>query len=264
LNGTDEVKVFVGYRSAAGREQVEALTDSNQIPSYHDFHEVKAVAVRLPKAKLMKLARSSEIEYIEGNSRVFPLSALGADHVPYGIKLTQNDPRSGLDSFRRRNNPPKCSSSTVFRVAIVDSGVAVSHPDLACYPKNENARNCMGRTFGLSSTDDHWYDALLAIHGTHVAGTIGAVLNNQGIVGMIPDNNICYVFARVFGEDGSADFSDVLDAVRWAVSSDGGGAKIVNLSLGGAYYEKTSERVLQNLYDQGKADSQSGRGARRS
>jgi serine protease len=216
---------------------------------------VNAVAVRLPKAKLKKLARSSEIEYIEGNNRVFPLGAFGSDQVPYGITLTQNDPRSGLDSFRIRNNPPRCSSSAVFRVAIVDSGVAVSHPDLACSPKNENARNCVGRSFGLSSTDEHWYNARRAIHGTHVAGTIGAILNNQGIVGMIPDNNICYVFARVFGEDGSADFSDVLDAVRWAVSSDGGRTKVVNLSLGGASYEKTSERVLQRLYEQGKADN---------
>jgi subtilisin family serine protease len=249
LEDDDTVSVFVGYRSKVGREQVSNLS-SHDIPSQHDFDEVGAVAVRLPKAKLKKLAKSSEINYIEGNSRVYPLQAF-SDQVPYGITMSQASPLED-DAFRIRRNPPSCSSSSVLKVAIIDSGVAVAHPDLACYPKNESSMNCVGRTFGLSSSDDDWYNAQLAFHGTHVAGTIGALANNVGTVGMIPDNDVCYVFARVFGETGGADFSDVLDAVRWSISSDGGGATIVNLSLGNADYSKTSESLLQSIHDQGK------------
>lgn len=249
LEDDDAVSVFVGYGSKAGRDQVKELA-SHDIPSQHDFDEVGAVAVTLPKKKLKKLAKSSEIKYIEGNSRVYPLQAY-SDQVPYGITLSQASPLED-DAFRIRRTPPSCSSSSVFKVAIIDSGVAVTHPDLACYPKNESSLNCVGREFGLSSSDDHWYDAQLAFHGTHVAGTIGALANNVGTVGMIPDNDVCYVFARVFGESGGADFSDVLDAVRWAISSDGGGATVVNLSLGNADYSKTVESLLQSIHDQGK------------
>jgi Subtilase family len=249
LEDDDAVSVFVGYRSKTGREQVKKFA-SHDILSQHDFDEVGAVAVKLPKGKLKKLAKSSEINYIEGNSRVYPLQTF-SDQVPYGIIMSQASPLD-VDAFRIRRSPPSCSSSDVLKVAIVDSGVAVTHPDLACYPKNESSVNCVGRTFGLSSSDDHWYDAQLAFHGTHVAGTIGALANNVGTVGMIPDNDVCYVFARVFGESGGADFSDVLDAVRWAISSDGGGATVVNLSLGNADYSKTCETLLQSIHDQGK------------
>lgn len=75
-------------------------------------------------------------------------------------------------------------------------------------------------------------------HGTHVAGTIGALSNNgQGVAGV--DWNAKILPVRVLGKCGGYT-SDIVDGVRWAaglavdsVPSNANPAKVLNLSLGG-------------------------------
>ncbi len=76
-------------------------------------------------------------------------------------------------------------------------------------------------------------------HGTHVAGTIGAVTNNsQGVAGVNWHARILSV--RVLGKCGGTT-SDIVDGVRWAaglavtgVPANANPAKVLNLSLGGS------------------------------
>ncbi|MBV9214088.1 MAG: S8 family serine peptidase, partial [Actinobacteria bacterium] len=105
-------------------------------------------------------------------------------------------------------------------VAVVDSGVDLSHPDLrgqliggtdlvkgggACKgPQDENG------------------------HGTHVAGIIAADTNNGiGVAGTAPGAKIMPV--RVLGADGSGDVATADKGIRWAANH---GARVINLSLG--------------------------------
>lgn len=104
-------------------------------------------------------------------------------------------------------------------VAVVDSGVDLTHPDLAgvavVAPRNE--------TFNNTDVTDIYG------HGTHVAGTIFARTNNAtGIAGIAPDSTLMPI--KVLDGNGSGFFSDVLDGVDWARTH---GADIINLSLGG-------------------------------
>ncbi len=104
-------------------------------------------------------------------------------------------------------------------VAVVDTGVDLTHPDLAgvtvVAPRNE--------TFNTTDVTDP------VGHGTHVAGTIFARANNgTGIAGIAPDSSLMPI--KVLDGDGSGFFSDVLDAVDWARTH---GADVINLSLGG-------------------------------
>jgi subtilisin family serine protease len=120
-------------------------------------------------------------------------------HVPEAWPTTTGDPR--------------------VVVAVIDSGVDLTHPDLAgvtvVAPRNET----------FNTTDVH--DDLG--HGTHVAGTIFARADNgAGIAGIAPDSALMPI--KVLDGDGSGFFSDVLDAVDWARTH---GADIINLSLGG-------------------------------
>src|SRR5215471_2859078 len=102
-------------------------------------------------------------------------------------------------------------------VAVVDTGVDSSHPDLAGKVVGQkNYANCQPGPdcFG---------------HGTHVAGIIAANTNNGiGVAGMCP---LCRILSvRVLDETGSGTFSDVISGVTYAANS---GARIINLSLGG-------------------------------
>lgn len=112
-------------------------------------------------------------------------------------------------------------------VAVVDTGVQQSHPDLAGqvldrhYYLHDNGGN---KAFeGAGSTSDP------SSHGTHVAGTVAALSNNSsGVSGAAPGVEILPV--QVLCGDGGGFSSDVADGITWAVDN---GAKVINLSLGG-------------------------------
>jgi hypothetical protein len=104
-------------------------------------------------------------------------------------------------------------------VAVIDSGVDLTHPDIAGVtvvdPRNEIWNN-------TDVADDNG-------HGTHVAGTIIARTNNAtGIAGIAPGSSLMPI--KVLDADGQGFVSDVIDGVDWARTH---GADIINLSLGG-------------------------------
>lgn len=139
-------------------------------------------------------------------------------------------------------------------VAVIDSGI-VKHPDLDAnvlpgydfITEPSIARDGNGRD--SDPTDQgNWEEAGVCDadseasesnwHGTHVAGSIAAIMNNKrGIVGVAPNSKILPV--RALGMCGGYD-SDIADAMVWAaggtvegVPANSNPAKIINLSLGG-------------------------------
>ncbi|KMQ75745.1 S8 family serine peptidase [Marinobacter subterrani] len=69
-------------------------------------------------------------------------------------------------------------------------------------------------------------------HGTHVAGTVAAAVNNKGGAGVAFGASLVPV--RVLGEGGSGTLADLLQAMQWVLGdASGPRAKVVNLSLGG-------------------------------
>ncbi|RJK97954.1 S8 family serine peptidase [Vallicoccus soli] len=125
-------------------------------------------------------------------------------------------------------------------VAVVDTGVDATHPDLA------------GRTVA-------GYDAVTGTalapgaardpdgHGTHVAGILGATVGNGvGVEGLLPQARIMPV--RVLGEDGSGTDADVAEGVVWAAEH---GARVVNLSLGGAGASSVLAAAVRHAHARG-------------
>lgn len=104
-------------------------------------------------------------------------------------------------------------------VAIVDSGVDASHPDLQGHvlPGYDFVNN------DTDAYDDHG-------HGTHVAGIVAAAANNGiGSVGICPNCRILPV--KVLNENNVGNWSGVAAGILYAVDE---GARIINLSLGGS------------------------------
>jgi len=125
-------------------------------------------------------------------------------------------------------------------VAVVDTGVYLNHAELqgniwfnqrekdgvAGVDDDGNGFIDDVNGWDFSGNDNDPSD--LNGHGTHVAGIIGALKdNNKGIVGIAPETDIMAV--RVLDGSGSGSWSDVSDGVRYAASM---GAKVINLSLG--------------------------------
>ncbi len=115
-------------------------------------------------------------------------------------------------------------------VAIVDSGIDLSHPDLAT--KVESGSTYLGcGTQGCGNGD--WLSGpterrgSASPHGTHVAGIVGAATGNgRGMAAVAPDAKLLAV--KVLDEEGGS-FSDIGLGIRYAADR---GAKVINLSLG--------------------------------
>ncbi|MGH2844694.1 MAG: S8 family serine peptidase, partial [Thermoleophilaceae bacterium] len=124
-------------------------------------------------------------------------------------------------------------------IAVVDTGVDLTHPDIApnlWSNPGEGANgvdddgsgvvdDVRGADFisGDGDPDDHQF------HGTHVAGTAAAVDGNgQGIAGVAPDARIMAV--RALDGDGAGTSAGIADGIVYAAVE---GAGVINLSLGG-------------------------------
>lgn len=114
------------------------------------------------------------------------------------------------------------------RVAIVDGGIYSAHPDLAGNIDVAASRSFVpGQPFN-NDTGTFW-------HGTHVAGIVAAIDNNTGVVGIAPGATIVGVKAL---HNGSGSFGAVISAILYAatpLSAGGGGADIINMSLGAVF-----------------------------
>jgi subtilisin family serine protease len=149
------------------------------------------------------------------------------------------------------------STGKGIKVAVIDSGVDVDHPDLI-----PNLDRADSHDFGCNddnpdddSTERDGEGKLIKGHGTHVSGTMAAVANNNiGVAGVAPDVKLMGL--KVFPSNASCGNSlsfltNVPSAINWAVSH---GAKVINLSLsefnvGGL--AGSTETPCNNAYAQG-------------
>jgi subtilisin family serine protease len=108
-------------------------------------------------------------------------------------------------------------------VAVIDTGIDVDHPDLNV---STVGKNCAG---GPTSKFDDGNG-----HGTHVAGTIGAIDNDFGVVGVAPGVDLYAV--KVLKNGGIGFRSDIICGIDWVTENavgNGGQISVANMSIGG-------------------------------
>jgi len=144
---------------------------------------------------------------------------------------TDGKPSSGAVSTQSQTLPTgidridaegKANKGAGVHVAIIDTGIQTSHPDLKT--NIAGGKNC---STGKSYNDGNG-------HGTHVAGTIAALDNGAGVVGVAPEAKLWAV--RVLNNSGSGTWSTVICGIDFVTSKapkNGGPITVANLSLGG-------------------------------
>ena len=185
--------------------------------------------------------RRYEIPVSRSGKFVDELSA-SAPVIAAGIvnrRHTLNDPRFGEQWGLSRLDVPKVRELGTGKdviVAVIDTGVDGSHPELA------------GRVLPGIDLVDEGGDGRTDPngHGTHVAGVIAASVDGSGIEGLAPEAKILPI--RVLGRDGSGDDADVAFGILWAVRN---GAKVINLSLGGTDIDPLLEDAVKQATSAG-------------
>ncbi|HAA86567.1 MAG TPA: peptidase S8 [Kosmotogaceae bacterium] len=130
------------------------------------------------------------------------------------------------------------TGSQLVVVAVIDSGVDFSHPDL----------QGVFYDTGWDFVDKDAFPQDLHGHGTHVAGTIAALTNNgEGVAGVAwgGEDGVKILPIRVLNEAGRGTADDVFDGIIYAVEH---GARIINLSLGAPNGSKAIWEAVQYAY----------------
>jgi subtilisin len=149
------------------------------------------------------------VRWVQQDRRV----SIDAQTTPTGINRANADasPTAAINGVDQRVNVD---------VAVIDTGADLSHPDLNI--NRAGAKNC---SIGAVNAND------LNGHGTHVSGTIGALDNAAGVVGMAPGARIWPV--KVLTDAGSGLNSDVICGIDY-VTANASQIEVANMSLGGA------------------------------
>jgi subtilisin family serine protease len=131
-------------------------------------------------------------------------SAPASQEVPWGIK---------------RVNAEKAWSVTRgegVKVCVIDTGIDMTHPDLAANVKG--GWNAISNSANFK--DDNG-------HGSHVSGTIAAIDNDFGVIGVAPKASLYGV--KVLDAGGSGTFDDVMAGMQWAIDNK---MQVASMSLG--------------------------------
>lgn len=220
-----ETSYNVGFSAPAGRNLALDLAGI----VVRRFASIDVVTIRAAEPAVDVLRGHPDVRYVEQNET---MHAIG-ESVPWGVDRVDADvvheAAETLDGDQTGDGAD---------VAIIDTGIDSDHPDLAA---NLGAGKavvecgegvaCLLNSGGLllSSSNDcnePWDDD--HDHGTHVAGTVGAVDNDRTVVGVAPEVTLHAV--KVLNCQGMGSFSDVAKGVEMVANE---GWDVGNMSLGG-------------------------------
>nr|WP_126764232.1 S8 family serine peptidase [Pseudidiomarina halophila]RUO52111.1 peptidase S8 [Pseudidiomarina halophila] len=221
--GNDKERVIIQFKpgSQANVEKAVARAGGNK---HVDLAKFDAMAVSVPAAALNGLRNNPNVVLVEEDSPRQLLSSQYEPGAPYGIAQVQADLVSDAGAGNRK-------------VCIIDSGYDLGHPDL----------QTSGVTGRFDSGSGNWYTDENG-HGTHVAGTIAALANGDGVIGVLPNGNLNLHIVKVFSASGWSYSSSLIAAADQCATE---GAQVINMSLGGSRANRTEERAFSQLNDAG-------------
>lgn len=216
-------RYVVGFAPGVSTVQVQAVAAGLANRPEHSYQTAfHGFSGQLTAAERSSLAADSRIAFIEPDIEFTAFAkppwaggggdgTTGGQEIPWGYDRIDADLNSG-------------NGGAGVTVAVIDTGIDLDHPDLA-------GNVLDGFNFvspGNPADDDNG-------HGTHVAGTIAAVDNTIGIVGVAPQATV--VAVKVLNRRGSGWLSDIIAGVEWVGDQNNDGdtgndIQVANMSLG--------------------------------
>jgi serine protease len=232
-----KARVFVQF-APKGKGAVENALKNAGAEFHYEFDELNTFAVSLPSAALDGISRNPNVVLVEEDSLRFPIGVMqsaysspAGQEIPYGIDMVQA--RDVWDANRDGVVDSGAVTASNRKICIIDSGFYSGHEDF-------QGINVSGFNGNLAWNQDG------SGHGSHVAGTIAAMNNALGVVGVTPGTVQLYI-VRVFGDDGAwAYSSSLIDA---AYKCRDAGANIISMSLGGSRSNITEKNGFDTLYN---------------
>ena len=245
-------ELLVKFKAGASEKEIEDLHKSlgSTVMGRMDGARLQKVKLRdgLSETEAIKLYSASPIvQTVERHALRYP-------------DVTPNDPyfadQWGLAKIHSPQAWEIAQGSQEVIVAVIDTGVDYSHPDLSqnIWTKDAEVKgvegvdddkdgfvdDSCGWDFGDQDAEPMDVDG----HGTHVAGIIAALANNgQGIAGICWRAKILVLKVQA---DGASEMESwaIVGAVRYAIDR---GVRLVNCSFGGEAYSQIEQSAFADL-----------------
>ncbi len=235
-------RVTPGLQPRQLYEQLGAFSvdlDDNQVRRLRAQNGIGSVEADRPIPAMPPVTVQPDEAELQGGPMPLQLTAYAnttsasGEILPWGVRAVW----SGIDVGSKGNIG---TGSTVF---VIDSGVLATTGDL-------NLNNAWSRSWiaGESAFSDG------VGHGTHVAGTIAALANGMGVVGVAPGAEV--VSLKVFANSGGvATITSIIDAINYAVGLINTNRLdrskvVINMSLGGGLSSSLTTAIV-NAANQG-------------
>jgi subtilisin len=214
----EPVDVLVTFYYQPGPDEIE-LIESLGGTVTTVYHIVPTIAVTVPSDAIDELENDPRVELVELDIVV---AGIAGQVLPWGVD------RVDAELVHPSNK------GTGVKIAILDTGVDLDHPDL------QVAGDVTFIEGTTSGDDDNG-------HGTLVAGIIGALDNDIGVIGVAPEASLYSV--KVLKEDGTGPMSSILSGIEWSVDNN---MQVINMSFGGGFeWTYSAREALQIAYDSG-------------
>jgi thermitase len=226
--------ILVRFKDSARQDvlnQLHADYGANVVATIPAIRVTHFQAAGSGLALLGHLRKRPDVEFAEFDSVVSTMQSAFVPNDPYYGTTYVTSHYGSIDQWGPRAVSAPAAwglteGSRSIVIAIVDTGVDDTHPDLAS--------KIVGEYSYVGTIKDGFG------HGTHVAGiAAGATNNNLGIAGMCPNCGILSV--KVLNDQGSGYTSDIAAGITYAASH---GARVISLSLGGGGRSETLHSAL--------------------
>jgi hypothetical protein len=191
-----------------GHDLLTKYTSKDEMEEVYET-AIQGFSATTDQVKMMK--SDANVKYVEEN-QIIKLSKDMAKKTSPGTKFTDYVP---WGVARVGGGESKYKGDNV--AWIIDSGIDATHPDL-------NVGDNRAKSFvpGETATTDS------SGHGTFIAGIIGAIAGNGGILGVAPGAKVIPV--KIFAADGTAYLDAIISAINWVAKKANSG-DVVNLSF---------------------------------
>ena len=245
-----EIRVAVGSADAQDtRRVIDYVRSHYDVQLRHHLHRLSVASFRLKNERqLERLRQDPALAAISDYVSRVGIATVPEGEVPYQIEAPGQaiggDDFSPNDPDYSKQWPIPCLQADkgwdIIRggdviIAIIDTGVDHTHEDIA-----PNYNSALDWDF-VNDDDDAMDDYG---HGTHVAGTASAVIDNGiGIAGAF---QATIMGVKVLNAQGSGYMDDVAAGIDHAVAN---GAAAINMSLGGPTAGETLTRACSAAYE---------------
>ena len=232
--------------ASEGRAVVADYAVRGELTIKRDFKKFEELVITTTKTVKKVLHQNAAIRSIEEDRMDFAVDGWSdqiqnsdkikdfngrrlAEQTPYGIAMV-NANWSGFPG----------TPQEVKKVCVVDTGYNNAHEDLPLLDEDNDGANGYGQEWHI---DGHG-------HGSHCAGTIGAIGgNDKGVTSVLNDyNNFNFFIGKGLSDSGSGSTSGVIDSMNACANA---GANVISMSLGGGGYSQAFVDAAEAVFNAG-------------